>query len=177
MHIRHTYPVRYHYLLIGIFILTLSGCGTARHISKSATGRSAYTALGLNKERKDNTALYVEAASWLGVPHRNGGTSRKGTDCSFLVYSIYQTVYGKNLERNSASMWSKNCISISKSHLQEGDLVFFSTGNKNKAYVNHVGIYLKENKFVHASTSKGVIVSDLNEPYYLKTWVSGGRVR
>jgi Cell wall-associated hydrolases (invasion-associated proteins) len=73
-------------------------------------------------------------------------------------------------------MLMKNCRKIGKGRLREGDLVFFSTGNKAKAYVNHVGIYLKTNKFLHASTSKGVIVSDLDEPYYMRAWACGGRV-
>ncbi|MDR2341562.1 MAG: C40 family peptidase, partial [Campylobacteraceae bacterium] len=59
----------------------------------------------------------------------------------------------------------------------EGNLVFFRTDNGDKKTPNHIGIYLKEDKFVHASTSKGVIVSSLDEPYYKKAWISGGRVK
>ena len=58
----------------------------------------------------------------------------------------------------------------------EGDLVFFSS-RKSRRKVAHVGIYLKDGKFVHASTSQGVIVSSLNEPYYRTHWISGGKVR
>ena len=150
-------------------------CSTSRHIEKNQS-KEVYDRLGLNKNRKDNPALYAEAASWYHVPHVDGGTSRKGTDCSFLVYSIYKTVYHKTLERNSADMLHKNCKRISRKKLKEGDLVFFSTG-KSKTNISHVGIYLKDNKFVHTSTSKGVNISDLDEDYYRRVWVCGGRVR
>lgn len=161
-------------LLWGI-ALVLSGCSTTRKIE--IQNKEVYDSLGLTRERKDNFALYREAASWLHVPHKDGGTSRKGTDCSFLVYSLYKTVYNKTLERNSARMLKKNCKRISKRRLKEGDLVFFSTGINSDSRISHVGVYLKENKFLHTSTSKGVNVSDLDEDYYRKTWVCGGRVK
>jgi len=162
-------------LLWSLTILCFS-CSTTRTIEKKQS-KEVYNSLGLNKDRKDNAELYRESASWLYVRHVDGGKSRKGTDCSFLVNSIYKTVYNKNIERNSADMLNKNCKRISKKKLKEGNLVFFNTGGKSKSRVNHVGIYLKDNKFLHASTSKGVIVSDLEENYYRKTWVCGGRVK
>ena len=153
-------------------------CSTTRHIEKNQS-KEVYDRLGLSKDRKDNKALYEEAASWYHVPHVDGGTSRKGTDCSFLVYSLYKSVYHKTLERNSADMLNKNCKKVRRSKLKEGDLVFFNTSSKSRSdtYISHVGIYLKDNKFLHASTSKGVNVSDLDEDYYRKTWVCGGRVK
>jgi len=167
-------PFRFIFLW-SIAILTFS-CGTTRHIEKKQSNEQ-YNSLGLNRERNDNAELYRESASWLHVPHVNGGRSRKGTDCSFLVNSIYKTVYNKNIERNSADMLRKNCKRISKSKLKEGNLVFFNTGGRSKSRINHVGIYLKDNKFIHTSTSRGVIVSDLDESYYRRTWVCGGRVK
>ena len=170
--------IQFRYILLGSIVLGLFSCSTSRHIEKRE-GRQVYKSLGLTEDRKDNVALYREAALWLHVPHRDGGTSRKGTDCSFLVYSVYKTVYNKTLERNSADMLNRNCKKISRGKLKEGDLVFFNTSSKSRSDTNisHVGIYLKENKFLHASTSKGVNVSDLDEEYYRKTWVCGGRVK
>ena len=162
-------------LLWGLVILFYS-CSTTQHIERKQS-KEVYESLALNKERKDNFALYKEAACWLHIPHLDGGTSLKGTDCSFLVNNIYKIVYNKNIERNSSSMLNKDCERISRRRLKEGNLVFFNTSGKNKSYVDHVGIYLKDNKFLHASTSKGVIVSDLDENYYRKVWVCGGRVK
>jgi cell wall-associated NlpC family hydrolase len=151
-------------------------CSTT-HTIEIKQSKAIYEALGLKKDRKDNFALYKEAASWLRVPYMDGGTSRAGTDCSYLVCALYKTVYNKSIERNSADILYKNCRKISKNKLREGDLVFFNTSGKLKVYVNHVGIYLKEHKFLHSSTSRGVIVSDLEDKYYQKAWVCGGRVK
>jgi len=163
-------------ILLWVIAISFFSCSTTRQIEKKQ-GKELYNSLGLDRDNKDNPALYRESASWLNVPHRDGGRSRKGTDCSFLVNQIYETVYNKNLERSSSAMLKKNCKRLSRSRLREGDLVFFHTGGRSKSHVSHVGIYLKDNKFLHSSTSKGVIVSDLDEGYYRRTWVCGGRVR
>lgn len=98
----------------------------------------------------------------------------QGVDCSGLTCIIYRTVYGILLDRSSENIY-KNCTHISKKHLKEGDLVFFSTGKKQK--INHVGIYLKNGYFIHSSTSKGVVISHLKESYYADNWKGGGRLK
>ena len=85
-------------------------------------------------------------------------------------------MYHKKLQRNSDAQRTEDCRKISKRQLKEGDLVFFHNGRR-KRVANHVGIYLKDGKFVHASTSSGVIVSRLEELYYRKCWMQGGRVK
>jgi cell wall-associated NlpC family hydrolase len=126
---------------------------------------------------KDNLALYDMIARWIGTPYRAGQSSRKGTDCSGLVSVVYKTVYGKELARSSAAMLRLNCRPVANpANLREGNLVFFHT-SKNSKLPSHVGIYLKDRKFAHASTSRGVVISSLNEPYYLKRWISGGIVK
>ena len=104
----------------------------------------------------------------------DGGNTKKGCDCSGFVSQVYKAVYGKSLERNSAAIRDKNCSKIRRSQLRTGDLVFFKTGSSRK--INHVGIYLKDDKFIHASSSKGVIVSSLEEKYYIRRYVCSGRV-
>lgn len=167
--------LRLHFILL-FFITILVGCSSARRLEKKEHHR-VYSALGLEESRKDNYALYKEVSIWLNTPHVNGGTSRSGVDCSGLVYMVYKNVYATTLERNSTNMLKKNCRKIRMSRLREGDLVFFNTAGKGKASVNHVGIYLKDKKFVHTSTSRGVMVSCLEEDYFDKTWVCGGRVK
>lgn len=133
--------------------------------------------LGVQPSSSDNVKLYSECASWIGAPYKYGGTSRSGVDCSGLTYLIYKAVYGKTLTRQSGDMLTNNCKKISKSDLREGDLVFFRTDGKRSSTPNHVGIYLKNNKFIHSSTSKGVVVSDLTQEYYVTNWIAGGRVK
>lgn len=162
-------------LLIAIALLFV-GCSSTRRLERKLH-KEVYMLVGVEEGPKDNFTLYQEVASWLNTPHREGGLTRSGIDCSGLAYMIYKNVYGKTLERNSGSILRKNCHRIRLSQLREGDLVFFNTGSKNRSYVNHVGIYLKENKFAHTSTSRGVMVSSLEEDYFRKTWVCGGRVR
>lgn len=174
---KHTY-LSGSLLLIGLctMLLFLSSCGTTRapHYDFRELARAAIR-LEMDIDEKDNHALYVESSKWLGVPYRYGGTSKRGTDCSGLTYSIYKKVYHKKLQRSSEEQRTEDCRKVAKRNLQEGDLVFFHNGRKKKK-ASHVGIYLKNGKFIHASTSQGVIVSQLDEPYYQKCWMQGGRI-
>ncbi|MBD8389962.1 C40 family peptidase [Dysgonomonas sp. BGC7] len=129
-----------------------------------------------DKEDDLNMPLYAEASLWLGVPYRYAGLSRKGLDCSGFTYLIYQKVYGIILPRSTSDLAKHKMHKVSKHNLRTGDLVFFST-SKNHNRINHVGIYLKDGFFIHASTSKGVIVSHINEDYYNRTWKKGGRIK
>jgi len=128
--------------------------------------------------RKNRTlaSLYREAVEWLRTPYRRGGMSHKGMDCSGLTGTIYKNVFGINLKRSSKDISRTDVKDLSKEELEPGDLVFFSTSRRSKG-VNHVGVYLGNSHFVHASCSNGVIISNLNEGYYKRTWVKGGRVK
>lgn len=163
------------------FILLLVSCASRKveQVSLPADfkGPKALERLyGVRITENDNIFLYNEGARWLGVPHRLGGMSKQGVDCSGLTTQVYRTVYRKKLSRSAADMLKHDCKKINKSQLKEGDLVFFHTGKGKKTIANHVGIYLKNGRFIHTSTSKGVVVSNLNEPYYMCTWICGGRV-
>ena len=92
-----------------------------------------------------------------------------------MTCQIYKKEYHIKLQRSTDGQ-KKESSKVARRNLREGDLVFFSS-RKSRRKVAHVGIYLKDGKFVHASTSQGVIVSSLNEPYYRTHWISGGRVR
>ena len=119
-------------------------------------------------------AVVEEAYRWLGVPYKYAGESRKGTDCSGFVMTVYKDVCGIKLPRNSAKQ-AEYCNKIKKNELQPGDLVFFATG-KSKTKVSHVGIYVGEGNIIHASTSRGVTVNNIGENYYTKTYICSGRV-
>lgn len=119
-----------------------------------------------------NTDLYAAIEKWLGTPYRYAGKTLQGIDCSGFVNMIYQNVYCYLLTGNSSDLF-RQVTPLPKESLREGDLVFFKI---NRRAISHVGLYLGNNKFAHASRSNGVIISDLNSPYYKKYFVKGGRV-
>ena len=128
--------------------------------------------LGVNLKGTENKKLIETMTTWLGVPYKYGGDNKAGCDCSGLVKSIFKEVYNKDLFR-SAMDQMKNVRVIIRSELAIGDLVFFKTiGDK----VSHVGIYIGENKFIHASSTRGVVINSLEEAYYKKCFFAGGRV-
>lgn len=156
-------------------VFSLSSCrSVAPKLDYKALARASVN-LGVDIKLEDNHKLYLEAAEWIGVPYRAGGDSKRGVDCSGLTSHIYRKVYHTKLSRSTDEQ-RKESNKVAKRNLREGDLVFF-TSSRSGRKVAHVGIYLKDGKFIHASTSRGVIVSRLNEPYYTKHWISGGRVR
>ena len=157
-----------------LFPLFLGSCRTAAPAYNYQELARASVRLGIDIEMKDNHALYVESSNWLGVPYRGGGTSKRGVDCSGLTTAIYKKVYRQTLERTADDQRKKDCQKVKKGNLKEGDLVFFHNGRKKKT-ASHVGIYLKDRKFIHASTRQGVIISRLDEAYWEKHWLSGGR--
>lgn len=163
------------------FILALTSCGSKKQrvaLPADFKGPKELSRLyGVRITPNDNIFLYNEGAKWLGVPHRMGGMTKRGVDCSGFVAIVFREVYGTQLARSSADMLKHNCKKVSRANLKEGDLVFFRTGRGKKKVPNHVGIYLKNGKFIHTSTSSGVMVSSLSEPYYIRTWLTGGRVK
>lgn len=159
-----------------MIIIMMTSCGTHRMKYDFRDLAAAAIRLDMDIDMKDNHKLYIEASKWIGTPYRYGGTSKKGVDCSGLTSSIYKTVYGKRLKRSAEEQRDDDCYRVYKRNLKEGDLVFFHNGKK-KRRASHVGIYLKEGKFIHASTSVGVVVSSLKEGYYEKHWLQGGRIK
>lgn len=109
---------------------------------------------------------------WYGVPYRFGGSTKTGVDCSAFTSFFMSYVYAITLPRRSQDQYNLS-KKIKKNDLKEGDLVFFNT----RGGVSHVGVYIGYNKFAHASTSNGVIISDLEEPYFQKRYVASGRVK
>lgn len=110
---------------------------------------------------------------WYGTPYHFGGNSKSGIDCSAFTGNFMATVFGIELPRMAKDQY-KFSQHVAKSDLQEGDLVFFHTTRKG---ISHVGVYLGNNKFIHASLNYGVTISDLGEGYYAQRLVAVGRVK
>lgn len=115
--------------------------------------------------------LYWMLQKWSQYPYRYAGRNSSGIDCSGMVCEIQHTVYGRSYRGGSADIY-RRLQPIPRIALQEGDMVFFKI-RRNR--ISHVGLYLGSNKFLHATTRAGVIISDLDEPYYRKRYFGAGR--
>jgi len=109
---------------------------------------------------------------WLGAPYKYGGRDYQGVDCSGFVQQIFQQVFGIDLPRTTEEMFAEGSF-VRSGWLNCADLLFFK--NVRGGGVDHVGIYIGNNKFVHASSSQGVVISDLSSDYYSKHFVSARR--
>lgn len=144
------------------------------NISSEMEKISKRVGFSLEENHAPYLPLYNEAIKWLGVRYRRAGMSFKGVDCSGLTSVLYKNVFNTQLQRSSIDISRSIDKEVAKDKLKPGDLVFFSTrGRKN---INHVGVFLGDRKFIHASISQGVIISSLDEAYYQRTWRKGGRV-
>ncbi len=162
-----------------VLLLTLTSC-TSRQMLMTTDFQALAAAgnrLGIDIDYKDDHRLFLEASQWLGTPYAYGGQSRRGVDCSGLSSLLYQRVYGIKLSRSSQEQYKKDCRRISRRKLKQGDLVFFRTSSGWRRRCGHVGVYLKDGFFIHASSSRGVEVAHLKETYWKKHWLSGGTVR
>lgn len=121
----------------------------------------------------DNIVLYRFIDEWYGVPYRYGGNGKNGIDCSGFSNKLYATVYNTPIQRTAQLQYDAS-KKVKRKRLKEGDLVFFDGGGKK---ITHVGIYLLNGYFVHASTGGGVMISNLKDDYWIKHFVKGGKIR
>ena len=148
----------------------LSSCGSRRStVYKESKGAKAAEAMSNVKSKE----LYRFITDWTGVRYRLGGLDKRGIDCSGFALLLNKEIYGLKLPRRS-----KDQADVIKekniSQLKEGDLIFFSFGGNG---IDHVGVYLNHGFFVHASTTRGVIVDDLSLPAYQRVLVKAGPVK
>ncbi|MGY4383541.1 lipoprotein Spr [Pedobacter sp. UYP24] len=128
--------------------------------------------MGVAVDATSNIKLYKFIYEWIGTPYRFGGETKKGIDCSAFTKAIYDKVFNTTILRNSRDIFSM-VNPLPKDELKEGDLVFFKIKSRS---ITHIGIYLGDNRFAHASSSRGVVISNLNEPYYSRYFYKGGRI-
>lgn len=127
--------------------------------------------MGVAATSTTNSKMYQFIYDWIGTPYRLGGNTKKGIDCSAFAAELYEQVFNTSIGSNSRNIYS-NVDKVSKNNLQPGDFVFFKIRSKN---ISHVGVYIGDNKFAHASSSRGVMVSDLNDAYWKRYYYNGGR--
>lgn len=126
--------------------------------------------LDIEVEQVVELNLFKTLDEWMGTRYRLGGETKDGIDCSALMQILFTSLYGLTIPRTAREQYDFS-RRISRTELKEGDLVFFNTIGG----VSHVGMYLQNNKFVHASTS-GVMISDLYEDYWMKRFIGAGRL-
>ncbi|HVA99343.1 MAG TPA: C40 family peptidase [Bacteroidia bacterium] len=175
-------------VIIGLVTLfVFSSCGSSKKVIKKSNQQVETSEnntnqkiqekyaikLGVPQNDISNIALYRLIDKWYGVPYKFGGKTMAGIDCSDFVSVVFHDVYDKNISGTAASMYEQ-CKKISTKNLREGDLIFFKIGTKN---ISHIAIYLQNNKFVHATVHRGIMIDDLNESYYKKYYFACGRFK
>jgi lipoprotein Spr len=136
-------------------------------------------AMILNREVEsiNNFELFNFINQWWSTRYRFGGSDENGIDCSSFTEKLLANVYGSSVPRTSKEQFL-SCKKVATKELVEGDLVFFNTrsSRRRRKSISHVGLYLGNNYFVHSSVSEGVTINSLNDEYYRKKFISGGRI-
>ena len=172
------------YIATGIAVIAFSlltaSCGSSRKATNQSypaidtPNISTDTIITIYPASNAVASLIQEAQSWIGTKYRYGGNDRNGVDCSGFVLQVFNHALGIKLPRTS-TLQHQFCDSISRSMLQPGDLLFFTVRGGRK--VGHVGIYIGDDKMIHASTSRGVIISSISQRYYTDNFYGAGRVK
>lgn len=170
-------------VLVFVVAALMTSCSSKKMLTDSSKSRGK-TFKGSVKERYAelldvsereirNEKLYKFIDEWMGVPHKNAGMDKRGVDCSGFTTLLQKEIYNKNLPRVAKQM-AQTVKRKYEEQLEEGDLVFFDFSGQQ---FSHVGVYLKNNRFVHVSTSKGVIISYLKDPWYYKYFSRAGSIK
>ena len=172
------FELRHSAVALLVFSLLFASCRHKKDLihktgNTDQQGNPLKEKLGLSNKEIKSSKLYSFVDDWYGVPYKFGGCQKSGVDCSCFTDVLYQQVYGLKTPRTCGDIY-KSCQVISRDKIKQGDILFFKINSNN---ITHVGVYLKDQKFVHASTSKGVIISDLNESYYKKYFYTAGRLK
>jgi lipoprotein Spr len=175
-------------LLVAVSQLVISSCSKHFLAEKSflnienSTDRkklNVFMAAGIEKEiNTHNTSadeIINTAQEYLGVPHCMGGTTMKCMDCSGLLFTVFAR-HGISLPHNSEEQARYGIIIAGMNELKKGDLLFFIKSYKTNLFITHSGIYIGNNSFIHASSSKGVIITSINDPWWKERFIFGTRV-
>lgn len=168
-------------IAVAVLLSACSASNTAKnmHPETRAVGNEDASSLQASQDEFESmvrnldvkTRLMDQYASWKGVRYRLGGETKRGIDCSAFVQRTFREQFGLELPRSTSEQQDTG-KSIKRNQLRTGDLVLFRAGSTGR----HVGIYIGNNQFVHASTSIGVTISSMDEPYWKKRYNEARRV-
>jgi|TARA_B100001063_G_scaffold46295_1_gene40131 cell wall-associated NlpC family hydrolase len=157
-------------LLFSVVVaLWLVGCSSVP-VSAPVVQVSA-DAVDMGNHAEVRTQLLEQLEEWQGVPYRYGGLSKQGVDCSGFIYLTFAEEFGIRLPRTTQSQVLKGAV-VDQSDLLPGDLIFFQTGYDQR----HIGIYVGKKQFIHTSSSRGVMLSRLDNPYWQSAYWHSRRV-
>ena len=158
-----------------LFVITIAHAGNNNNDAERKVDTAAviqfFSKYGYSLTDSSHFPLYAQIYKLKDIPYRYSGRSEAGLDCSGFTIKVFNKVFNHQLSGGSKDIF-QNTKTIKEEHLQEGDLVFFRI---KKGVISHVGIYLGNNKFAHTTTHAGVMVNDLDEPYYKKTFYKATR--
>ena len=182
MRLTHQKNLFFYFSFFLFVLFAASACKSPKGITSTDTATSASTKnitkkyaqlLGVNEKEVINPQLYSFIDEWYGAPYKYGGKDKQGIDCSNFTAILYKEAFHKSILGSSSSLFEQ-CKVISKNELEQGDLLFFKIESND---VSHIAVYLQNNKFVHATTKKGVMIDDLDEAYYKKYFYKAGRIK
>ena len=160
-------------ILLPVYLLLLAACSTTPYRVPDGTAVTVSNhRVDLGDSERVKQILSQQYNDWHNVQHKMGGTSKRGVDCSGLVYQTYRTKLGVDMPR-STEYQARMGKAIKKGQLRTGDLVFFKTG----LFTRHVGIYIDNGEFLHVSTSNGVTISNLADSYWKRTYWKAQRIQ
>lgn len=153
-------------LILVCIAFTLHGCGGSS--VRDTTGNT----IKVHSHSEITTKLLQQHEEWRGTPYLLGGNNRRGIDCSSFTQITFLDQFQRQIPRTTADQVMQG-VFINRNSLEPGDLVFFRTGGKK---VRHVGIYLEDGVFLHASTSRGVMLSRLDNSYWKQHYWTARRI-
>ena len=166
--------MRFIKILVLVSLAVLAGCSVMPERTSTTQPSSPVSSgpmVDFRDTAKIKNALYTQLKEWDSTRYQLGGLSKAGIDCSGFVFITYQSKFGLEVPR-STKLQAKLGYKVKPNELKPGDLVFFKTGLNKR----HVGIYVEDRKFVHASTSQGVTLSSLENHYWSKKYWKSVRI-
>lgn len=168
-------------LILSIFSFLMISCGSSKNVRNYSTSKTLHTQEKAENKTKEEVTVADKivwtAVSYKGIPYRFGGTTEQGMDCSGLIYTSFQQ-RDVPIARTSREMYAQG-TSIPLRKVQRGDLLFFITARK-RGKVNHVGLVTSVSngdiRFIHSTSSQGVIVTSLHEDYWKRAFIEAKRV-